>query len=109
MAGEENGDSLVLDVRYDSGGRSLSAVLTGDTEVDQEHDYAELVGRIDVLKLGHHGSAASVDTQVLDVFDPELAIASAGEGNSYGHPDPACVRAVEEHGSRSSAQKTSAI
>lgn len=100
VAGEENGDSLVLDVRYDSGGRSLSAVLTGDTEVDQEHDYAELVGRIDVLKLGHHGSEASVDAQVLDVFDPELAIASAGEGNSYGHPDPACVRAVEEHGSR---------
>lgn len=51
-----------------------------------------------MLKLGHHGSAASVDEEVLDALDPEVAIASAGEGNSYGHPDPACVEAVRDHG-----------
>ena len=41
---------------------------------------------IDVLKVGHHGSAASVDEEMLAALTPELAVASAGEGNAYGHP-----------------------
>ncbi len=100
VAGEENGDSLVLDVRYERDGRSLSVLLTGDTEADEAARYAESVGDIDVLKMGHHGSAVSVDAEMLKTLDPELAVASAGEGNAYGHPDPAAVALVRELGAR---------
>ena len=100
VRGTENADSLVLSVHYEAAERSLDMLLTGDTEVPEEERYAARVGDVDVLKLGHHGSAASVDASVLDALRPELAIASAGEGNSYGHPTAACIEAVEASGAR---------
>lgn len=96
--GEGNEDSLVLLLSYAQEGKSLRMLLTGDAELDQEREFAQEVGDIDVLKLGHHGSKVSVDGELLDVLKPELSIASAGEGNRYGHPSDACVDAVREAG-----------
>ena len=96
--GEGNEDSLVLLLSYAQEGKSLRMLLTGDAELDQEREFAQEVGDIDVLKLGHHGSKVSVDGGLLDVLRPELSIASAGEGNRYGHPSDACVDAVREAG-----------
>ncbi len=99
VQGEENEDSLTLLVRYeDASKRELSVLLTGDTEVEQEEEYAPAVGDIDVLKLGHHGSAKSINQEILDTLRPEVAIASAGAGNSYGHPTEECIEAVQEYG-----------
>ncbi|OUP07833.1 DNA internalization-related competence protein ComEC/Rec2 [Collinsella sp. An2] len=95
VAGEDNEDSLVLAVRY---GKEFSALLTGDAEADELEEVAEEVGKVDVLKLGHHGSAASVDGELLVSLQPRVAVASAGEDNSYGHPAPATVEAVEDAG-----------
>lgn len=96
--GEGNEDSLVLLLSYVQEGKSLRMLLTGDAELDQEREFAQEVGDIDVLKLGHHGSKVSVDGELLNVLKPELSIASAGEGNRYGHPSDACVDAVREAG-----------
>ena len=101
VSGEENADSLCLDVSYDNGeGASLDMLLTGDTEQDELAEYADEVGDIDVLKVGHHGSEIAVAEKPLELLDPELAVASAGEGNSYGHPDPVCVSLLERAGAR---------
>ena len=96
--GEGNEDSLVLLLTYAQEGEHLRMLLTGDAELDQEREFAQEVGDIDVLKLGHHGSKVSVDGELLDVLRPELSIASAGEGNRYGHPSDTCVDAVREAG-----------
>lgn len=96
--GEGNEDSLVLLLSYTQEGKSLRVLLTGDAELDQEREFAQEVGDIDVLKLGHHGSKVSVDTDLLGTLKPELSIASAGEGNRYGHPSDACIDAVKEAG-----------
>lgn len=96
VAGLENADSLCLDVDYQGAKGTLSVLLTGDTERDQEELYAPDVGDIDVLKVGHHGSKVSVSDELLQELKPEAAIASAGEGNRYGHPSKACVEALEE-------------
>ena len=58
------------------------------------------LGDIDVLKVGHHGSAESVDEKVLRVLKPELALISVGAGNSYGHPKKGTLALLEEAGSR---------
>ncbi len=100
VAGEENEDSLALSLHYEHSGRVLDALLTGDTEVAQEEEYVSQVGDVDVLKLGHHGSEASVDAEVLEALKPEVTIASAGAGNSYGHPSEACVTAVSQYGAQ---------
>lgn len=96
--GEGNEDSLVLLLSYVQEGKSLRVLLTGDAELDQEREFVQEVGDIDVLKLGHHGSKVSVDTDLLETLKPELSIASAGEGNRYGHPTDACIDAVRDAG-----------
>ena len=73
-------------------------LLTGDAELDQEREFVQEVGDIDVLKLGHHGSKVSVDAALLEILRPELSLASAGKGNRYGHPSDACIDAVKEAG-----------
>lgn len=96
--GEGNEDSLVLLLSYVQEGKGLRMLLTGDAELDQEREFVQEVGDIDVLKLGHHGSKVSVDGELLDVLRPELSLASAGVGNRYGHPSDACIDAVKEAG-----------
>ncbi len=50
--GEGNEDSLVLLLSYVQEGKSLRMLLTGDAELDQEREFVQEVGDIDVLKLG---------------------------------------------------------
>lgn len=97
--GEGNEDSLVLLLSYVQEGKGLRILLTGDAELDQEREFVQEVGDIDVLKLGHHGSKVSVDLDLLGTLKPELSIASAGEGNRYGHPSDACIDVVRDAGS----------
>lgn len=99
--GADNEDSLELLLTFDDGGRSLTALLTGDAEADET---AAAIARgevadVDLLKVGHHGSAASLDEVSAATLDAEVAVASAGEGNAYGHPTPECVAVLEASGS----------
>lgn len=98
--GEDNADSVALLAQCGKNDEGFSMLLTGDTEVDEEHEYADSAGDIDILKLGHHGSAKSVDATLLQTLRPEVAIASAGEGNSYGHPTSECTDALADRGVR---------
>lgn len=43
--------------------------------------------RVDVLKLGHHGSKTSSDPQFIRQLLPQIGIISAGRQNRYGHPN----------------------
>ena len=97
VAGMENAESLCLLVEYEGGEGRLATLLTGDTEADDAARYADEVGDIDVLKVGHHGSKASVDERMIAELRPEFAIASAGEGNAYGHPTRECIELLDEH------------
>lgn len=100
--GSENAHSLMLEVHYADGGASLDALLTGDAERDELAAVLARgdVGDIDLLKVGHHGSEVSITREEVAELDPEVSVASAGEGNSYGHPTQACVRVLESVGSR---------
>ncbi len=99
--GSENEDSLVMRLLFDDGARTLTGLLTGDAEAEVVGEAARegLVGDVDLLKVGHHGSEASVTSELAGVLEPEVSVASAGEGNSYGHPDPLCVETLEGCGS----------
>lgn len=41
---------------------------------------------IDILKVSHHGSRFSTSFDFVNKLKPEIAVISAGENNSYGHP-----------------------
>lgn len=102
VSGEENADSLELALSYEQGGRSLTALLTGDAEREETGEVLARgdVGDVDLLKVGHHGSAVSLTQEEACALDPEVAVASAGEGNRYGHPTEECVGVLEGAGAR---------
>ena len=81
-----NNDSIVL--RLDYGASSL--LLMGDAELAAEQTMlaAGLPLRADVLKVGHHGSAAGTSAAFLAAVRPQLAVISVGAENRFGHPAP---------------------
>ncbi len=82
--------ALVMRARW----RGFSMLLTADAE-------AEAVpldpGPVDVLKVAHHGSADAGLGSLLDQTDPQLAVISVGEDNSYGHPTAATLATLARH------------
>lgn len=100
-----NADSLTFLCTYDGdgdGGAEWAALLCGDAEAEQLVAMEGLLpaAGVDVLKVGHHGSRKSLDGQLIDRLDPEVALVSVGEGNRYGHPAPEVCALLEERGVR---------
>ncbi|HKO33297.1 MAG TPA: DNA internalization-related competence protein ComEC/Rec2, partial [Candidatus Limnocylindria bacterium] len=64
------------------------ALLTGDAEAPVERLLLErgLLGQVDVLKVGHHGSDSSTLPEMLAIVRPAVALISCGVDNEYGHP-----------------------
>jgi len=64
-------------------------LFTGDMEKNLEN-YLVLTKKenlkSDVLKIGHHGSRTSTSEEFLGWVFPQIALISAGQNNSYGHP-----------------------
>lgn len=79
-----NNTSIVLRVTYGE----TSFLFTGDAEREEEQAILEAGYEIQstVLKVGHHGGAASTTYPFLREIMPEYAVISVGEGNTYGHP-----------------------
>lgn len=96
-----NQDSICLLVSYDDEGDGIAestALLTGDAECEVlDALIAEgALGHVDVVKVGHHGSAVAFDEGSLEVLTPVVAAISVGEGNDYGHPKPETLELLEE-------------
>jgi competence protein ComEC len=91
-----NEASVVMTVRDGS----EQVLLTGDAEKGVLHD-AEArgcLGGVDVLKVGHHGSAIALDDELMRTMHPRIAIISVGAGNRYGHPTAACLSVLSHAG-----------
>ena len=77
-----NGYSVVELLSYGN----FKALLTGDAGVIAEEKIAKEAGKIDVLKVPHHGSKTGMSDYFLKEINPSLAIISVGNKNNYGHP-----------------------
>lgn len=94
-----NNTSLVLRVDFEQ----TSFLFTGDMELRAESDMLDYwAGRtdwdVDVLKVGHHGSDTSSSYRFVYALDPEYAIISVGEDNTYGHPSESVVSRFRDAG-----------
>lgn len=77
-----NDSSIVLEL--DSMG--MKTLFTGDVGKDAELFLsASINGRVDVLKVPHHGSKYSSSASLLKALSPIISIIEVGK-NSYGHP-----------------------
>ncbi|MBA3555085.1 MAG: ComEC family DNA internalization-related competence protein, partial [Gemmatimonadales bacterium] len=81
-----NEDSVVLLVEY--GG--FQALFAGDAGFPAEEALRRRLDRVDLLKVGHHGSRGSTGGEWLQRLRPAVAVISVGR-NDYGHPAPATL------------------
>lgn len=88
-----NNSSAVIKLVY----QDTSFLFTGDAEVESEEQIDGDV-RVDVLKIGHHGSQTSTSDFFLQKVSPTYAVISCGEGNSYGHPHPETLKKLNDAG-----------
>lgn len=91
---ELNNMSIIMKITYGE----TSFLFQGDAESQVESDliYSDYDLTADVLKLGHHGSKTSSTEKYLDAVNPQIAIISCGQGNSYGHPRIAVMEELVE-------------
>jgi competence protein ComEC len=61
-------------------------LFTGDLPSEREGEIR--TDRVNVLKVGHHGSKSSTGEEFLERLRPEQAVLSVGKENRYGHPAP---------------------
>lgn len=77
-----NNTSIVLKMTF--GNKSF--LFTGDaTDVSEEKMLDKNI-KVDVLKVGHHGSEYSTTDKFLNKVNPSISIISVGKDNKYGHP-----------------------
>ena len=50
---------------------------------------------VEILKVSHHGSADELLPALLRELRPNVAVISVGEGNTYGHPTPETLAALD--------------
>ena len=94
---ESNTASIVAKLSYGE----IDFILTGDAPTSIEAYLVKTYGsqlQSEVLKLGHHGSKTSSSDIFLDTVKPNHAVVSTSKDNTYGHPYPAVVKAVESRG-----------
>ena len=91
LASEDpNENAVVLLVTY---GRT-DVLLTADAESPVTSRLR--LGRVEVLKVAHHGSEDPGLPDLLHRLGPSAAVISVGEGNDYGHPRPETLSALAE-------------
>lgn len=78
-----NGFSVIQLLSYGN----FKALLTGDAGFSTEDKIALKVGKVDVLKVPHHGSKTGMSDYFLSSINPSLAIISVGAKNRYRHPN----------------------
>lgn len=86
--------SIVIKVTFGNN----TFLFTGDAEIENE----ETINwpKVDVLKVGHHGSNTSTSEEFLNQIQPKIAIISVGKDNDYGHPNSETIQKLENIGSK---------
>ena len=82
--------SIVLLIKY----LDYSFLFTGDATQNVEKTVSP--GKINVLKVGHHGSHTSTGKDFIKALQPEYAVISLGAGNDYGYPHQETLEALEK-------------
>ncbi|MCI9087569.1 MAG: MBL fold metallo-hydrolase [Clostridia bacterium] len=90
--------SIVIQMQFDD----MTYLFTGDSEKEVEEKIlkANKDIKVNILKVGHHGSDTSSSEKFIQTLVPEISVISVGRDNSYGHPNQEVVERLEEVGSK---------
>ena len=92
---DENDSSLVFLISS----FSKFLLFMGDASIKTEEYLLSTYSlpKIDILKLGHHGSKTSTSSNLLEKISPKLALISAGLNNRFSHPHQEVLSRLKEY------------
>ena len=76
--------ALVSELDFD--GKKVLFMADAEKNLERYLIQKGVLGDVDVLKAGHHGSKTSSNDFFLEIIKPEYAVISVGARNRYGHP-----------------------
>jgi competence protein ComEC len=88
---EKNDQSIVLQMTYGN----EKYLFMGDAETTTEK--ARSWEKVNVLKVGHHGSSTSSSEAFLKQVSPEIAIVSVGPNNTYNLPKETILNRIAKY------------
>jgi beta-lactamase superfamily II metal-dependent hydrolase len=103
---DENSQSLVLKLSYGEYDEEFGGDLPGypsgtsSSNTNIETKVGPQVGKVEVYKVHHHGSAYASYDDWLNATQPKVGIVSCGTGNGYGHPTSSALGRLHAHGVR---------
>ncbi len=95
VGGDLNNSAIVIGVNTES----VKSAFMSDVDSETEEMLSGRIGRVDVLKVAHHGSSGSLSEKFFKVVSPGIAVIEVGT-NAYGHPSKEVVAALEVVGAR---------
>lgn len=90
----DNNSSLVIELTYNA----TKYLFMGDAETEVENSRSW--NKVNVLKVGHHGSNSSSSTKFLEQVSPQYSIIEVGKNNSYNLPSDKAIQRLEESGTQ---------
>ena len=90
----DNNSSLVIELTYNA----TKYLFMGDAETEVENSRSW--NKVNVLKVGHHGSNSSSSTKFLEQVSPQYSIIEVGKNNSYNLPSDKAIKRLEESGTQ---------
>lgn len=103
---DENAKCLVLKLSYGEYDEEFGGDLPGypsgssSSNTNIETKVGPQVGKVEVYKVHHHGSAYASYDDWLNATQPKVGIVSVGTGNTYGHPTASALNRLHNHGVR---------
>jgi competence protein ComEC len=94
ISDESNLNLSSIIIRLEFGNKSF--LFMGDAETKNENTITW--DKVDVLKVGHHGSTTSSSKKFLNQVKPEIAIIMVGKDNSYNLPKDEIVTRLQNVG-----------
>lgn len=93
---EKSGNESCITVLFTAA--ECDTLITGDLGIAEENRLLALknLPDLEILVVGHHGSATSTGYRLLKRLCPEIAVISVGADNRYGHPKAEVLQRLTE-------------
>lgn len=94
----ENEDSLILYTKI----RKYNILFMGDASIKNEKEIlnAYNLPKMDILKIGHHGSETSSSFSFIKKIKPTYSLISVGQNNKYNHPSKKVLQNLKKVNSK---------